>query len=330
MVYSFQILVAIVFDLLFGDPRWFPHPVRLIGKLCTVSEELTRRLFVNEILAGFITVCLVLTVTGCTTLLLLLFAGSLSSLVGICASIILLYFCFALKDLIRHSEQVFHELSDNNDLKGARKAIARIVGRDTASLDEEGISRACVETVAENMVDGMTAPFFFAVVFSTFSGCLGLPAIGWSAVGAMLYKAVNTMDSMIGYKNQKYRQFGRMAAQFDDICNFLPARISGIILILAAFILKLDYRGALRIFFRDRLAHASPNAGHTEAVVAGAFGIFLGGTSSYFGTPVEKPVIGDKLRNIESDDIKKCNTLIIVGFFLFVFFLLALRMLWIF
>ena len=330
MVYSVQILVAVGLDLLFGDPRWFPHPVRLIGWFCTISEKLTRRLFANEILAGFITVCLVLAITGSITLFLLLFAGSVSSQVEVVAAVILLYFCFAVKDLIRHSEEVFRELSINNDLKGARKAIARIVGRDTDSLDQEGISRACVETVAENMVDGMTAPFFFAVVFSAFSGCLGLSAIGWSAVGAMLYKAVNTMDSMIGYKNKQYMRFGKIAAKFDDICNFLPARISGIILILAAFILKLDYRGALRIFSRDRLAHASPNAGHTEAVVAGAFGIFLGGTSSYFGVPVEKPVIGDKLRNIESADIKICNTLIIVGFFLFVFFLLALRMLWIF
>ena len=339
MIYSVQILVAIGLDLLFGDPRWFPHPVRLIGRLCIFSEKLTRRLSANEILAGTVTVCLVLAVTGGVTLLLLLFAASLSRWAVICTSVILLYFCFAVKDLIRHSDEVFRELSkmarpqqtsNKNNLREARKAVARIVGRDTDSLDEEGISRACVETVAENMVDGMTAPLFFAVIFSAFSGYLGLPAIGWSAVGAMLYKAVNTMDSMIGYKNKKYIRFGRIAARLDDLCNFLPARISGVMLILAAFILKLDYRGALRIFLRDRLAHASPNAGHTEAVVAGALGIFLGGVSSYFGTPVEKPVIGDKLRKIEPGDIKRCNTLIIIGFFLFVFFLLVLRMLWIF
>ncbi|WP_457577734.1 adenosylcobinamide-phosphate synthase CbiB [Desulfomarina sp.] len=330
MIYSFQILAAIALDLFFGDPRWFPHPVRLIGRLCTVMEKLTRRLFTNEIPAGFITVLIVLAVTGGTTLILLLSANSLGGPVTTCVAVILLYFSFAVKDLVRHSEEVFRELTDKNDLEGARKAIARIVGRDTDSLDQEEISRACVETVAENMVDGMTAPFFYAVVFSIFSGCLALPAIGWSAVGAMLYKAVNTMDSMIGYKNKKYERFGRIAAKLDDICNFLPARISGVILILAAFILKLDYRGALRIFSRDRLAHASPNAGHTEAVVAGAFGFFLGGTSTYFGAPVEKPVIGDKLRDIEPGDIKKCNTFIIVGYFLFVVLLLVLRMLWIF
>jgi adenosylcobinamide-phosphate synthase len=242
--------------------------------------------------------------------------------------VVLVYFCIAIKDLLRHSEDVYRKLSDDSDMGNARKASGRIVGRDTGSLDGEGISRACVETVAENMVDGMTAPFFFGVLFSLLSGLLGLPAIAWSAVGAMIYKAVNTMDSMIGYKNKKYIRFGRAAAKIDDVCNFIPARLSGIILILAAFILKLDYRGALRIFLRDRLAHASPNAGHTEAVVAGAFGISLGGPSFYFGTLVEKPYIGDTLRSVESGDIKRCNTLVLVGFFLFAFFLLFFRLLW--
>jgi adenosylcobinamide-phosphate synthase len=321
-------LTAIGLDLLFGDPRWFPHPVRLIGKLCSGAEKLTRKLFNNEMVAGWVTVVIVLFITGFMTLLLLSFACFLGNMIGVCAAVVLVYFCIAIKDLLRHSEDVYRKLSDDSDMGNARKAIGRIVGRDTGSLDGEGISRACVETVAENMVDGMTAPFFFGVLFSLLSGLLGLPAIAWSAVGAMIYKAVNTMDSMIGYKNIKYIRFGRAAAKIDDVCNFIPARLSGIILILAAFILKLDYRGALRIFLRDRLAHASPNAGHTEAVVAGAFGISLGGPSFYFGTLVEKPYIGDTLRSVESGDIKRCNTLVLVGFFLFAFFLLFFRLLW--
>jgi adenosylcobinamide-phosphate synthase len=174
-----------------------------------------------------------------------------------------------------------------------------IVGRDTAALDEAGVARATVESVAESMVDGVTAPLFFAV--------LGGP------VGAMLYKAINTMDSMFGYKNERYRAFGWAAARLDDLANFLPARLTSLMIPAAAFLLRLDAKGALFILLRDRRKHASPNSGHTEAAVAGALGVQLGGPSPYFGRMVEKPTLGEAVRSIEPQDILRANRLMLLS-----------------
>lgn len=325
MIYTFQIFSALFLDFLFGDPRWYPHPVKGIGLLCRVSEKITRRLTKTLILAGFLTVVIVLSATGGLVFFLLTACYAVSSLFGDITAILLLYTAFAARDLMRHSMAVYNRLVHDSDLNGARKAVGRIVGRDTQTLSEPEVGKACVETVAENMVDGITAPFFFAVFFSIFSSYLGMTAIGWSAVGAFLYKAVNTMDSMIGYKNDKYIYFGRMAARIDDFVNFIPARISGLLLIFAAFILKLDYRGAAKIFFRDRLNHSSPNAGHTEAAVAGALGIRLGGPLLYSDTIVDKPFIGDDIHEIKAEDIKSSNKLILLGSFLFGVTVLVLR-----
>ncbi len=325
MIYTLQILSALFLDFLFGDPRWYPHPVKGIGFLCRISEKITRRLTKKPILAGSFTVAIVLLVTGGLVFLLLTACYAVSSLLGNVTAILLLYTTFAAKDLMRHSMDVYNRLIHDSDPDSARKAVGRIVGRDTQTLSESEVSKACVETVAENMVDGITAPFFFAVFFSLFSPYLDMTAIGWSAVGAFLYKGVNTMDSMIGYKNEQYIYFGRMAAKVDDFVNFIPARISGFMLIFAAFILKLDYRGAAKIFFRDRLNHSSPNAGHTESAVAGALGIRLGGSLSYSGTIVAKPFIGDNINEIKADNIKTSNKLILFGSFLFVLTVLVLR-----
>lgn len=325
MIFTLQIFSALFLDFLFGDPRWYPHPVKGIGLLCRISEKITRRLTKNLILAGFFTVAIVLSATGGLVFFLLTACYAVSSLLGDITAILLLYTAFAAKDLMRHSMAVYNCLVHDSDLDSARVAVGRIVGRDTQTLSESEIGKACVETVAENMVDGITAPFFFAVFFSLFSPYLGMTAIGWSAVGAFVYKAVNTMDSMIGYKNDKYIYFGRMAARVDDFVNFIPARISSLLLIFAAFILKLDYRGAAKIFFRDRLNHSSPNAGHTEAAVAGALGIRLGGPLPYSGTIVDKPFIGDDIHEIKADDIKTSNKLILLGAFLFGVTVLVLR-----
>ncbi len=325
MIYTLQIFSALFLDFLFGDPRWYPHPVKGIGLLCRTSEKITRRLIKKPILAGSFTVAIVLSATGGLVFFLLTACYAVSSLLGDITAILLLYTAFAAKDLMRHSMAVYNCLVHDSDLDSARVAVGRIVGRDTQTLSESEISKACVETVAENMVDGITAPFFFAVFFSLFSPYLGMTAIGWSTVGAFVYKGVNTMDSMIGYKNDKYIYFGRMAARVDDFVNFIPARISSLLLIFAAFILKLDYRGAAKIFFRDRLNHSSPNAGHTEAAVAGALGIRLGGPLPYSGTIVDKPFIGDDNHEIEADDIKTSNKLILLGAFLFGVTVLVLR-----
>ncbi len=279
----------------------------------------------QPVLSGSFTVAMVLSVTGGLVFFLLTACYAVSSLLGDITAILLLYTTFAAKDLMRHSMAVYNRLVHDSDLDRARKAVGRIVGRDTQILSDSEVSKACVETVAENMVDGITAPFFFAVIFSLFSPYLDMTAIGWSAVGAFLYKGVNTMDSMIGYKNEKYIYFGRMAAKIDDFVNFIPARISGLILIFAAFILKLDYRGAAKIFFRDRLNHSSPNAGHTESAVAGALRVRLGGPLLYSGTVVDKPYLGDNTREITADDIKTSNKLVLVGSFLFIMISLFLR-----
>jgi len=325
MTYNFYIFAALILDLLFGDPKWYPHPVKGIGLVCTVSEKVTRRVIKNPFFAGVLTVVTVLSITAGTVFFILTACYAVSVTVGDIAAVILLYTTFAAKDLMHHSMDVYNQLISGADIGSARNAVGLIVGRDTETLSESEVSRACVETVAENMVDGITAPFFFALVFSLLSPYLSITAIGCSAIGAFIYKAINTMDSMIGYKNDTYLDFGKFAARLDDFVNFVPARISGVMLIFAAFILKLDYRGAAKIFFRDRLNNGSPNAGHTEAVVAGAFGIRLGGPLVYFGTTVDKPGIGDKTRQIRAEDIKNTNKLVMVGSFLFAAVFLLLR-----
>jgi adenosylcobinamide-phosphate synthase len=264
-------------------------------------------------------------VTG-TIVYLLLYAGfSWTPYLGATIAILLLYTTLAAKDLIRHSADVYKHLKAPASLDPARKAIARIVGRETRELDEAGISRACIETVAENMVDGITAPLFWAVVASFASPLVGMEPIGCSVVGAFLYKSVNTMDSMIGYKNDTYLKFGMVAARLDDVVNFIPARISGLCVIVAAFFLKLDYKKAAQVFFRDRLNHSSPNAGHTEAAAAGALGLRLGGPSTYFGKVVEKPYMGDGERQAGPEDINTANKLVLAGSLFFLLSIVSIR-----
>jgi len=325
MVYSLQIITALLLDFLFGDPHRLPHPVRGIGLICSKSEKITRKFIGKPSIGGFLTVAIVLIVTSALIFLLLSSCYAVSSAIGDIVSIILLYSSLAAKDLLRHSMDVYNRLTVDSNLTGARTAVGRIVGRDTESLSGSEISKACVETVAENMVDGITAPLFFALLFSLTASCFGLSPIGCSAFGAFFYKAVNTMDSMIGYKNDRYIDFGRTAARLDDFLNFVPARISGFILIFTAFILKLDYRRAAKIFFRDRLNHSSPNAGHTEAAVAGALGVRLGGPLLYSGIMIDKPYIGDSSREIGADDIKISNRLILVGSIIFIVMALLIR-----
>lgn len=325
MTYLLQLLSAVCLDLLLGDPPQLPHPVRGIGKLCSASEKLTRLLFKDLYLAGLVTVFMVLAGTVTTVFLLLHWATAIATFLGAALAVILLYTTIAIRDLLRHSKAVYDQLQPNGSLQGARNAVGMIVGRDTRNLSEAGIIRACIETVAENMVDGITAPLFFAIIASFAAPFTSLSPIYCSVLGAFFYKAVNTMDSMIGYKNEEYLLFGRSAAKLDDAVNFLPARLSGLCVIVAAFFLKLDYREAARIFRRDRLQHSSPNAGHTEAAAAGALGLRLGGPSSYFGKVVDKPYLGDGVCEPKAEDIIKTNHLILVATSIFVVFLLGFR-----
>ncbi|MGW8193427.1 MAG: adenosylcobinamide-phosphate synthase CbiB [Desulforhopalus sp.] len=324
MILSLQILAAVVLDGMFGDPRWYPHPVRIIGLFCSWSERFSRNFLGNLYFAGVATVLLVLAATVSAAFSLVGATASINGSLGAGFAVVLLYTTIAASDLFKHSNTVFRELTTGS-LDDSRAAVAQIVGRDTTALDDAGVCRACVETVAENMVDGITAPLFYAVLASLCAPFVAVSPIGCAAIGALAYKAINTMDSMVGYKNDKYRQFGWAAAKLDDLVNFVPARLSGVCLILAAFVLQFDYRGAARVFLRDRLNHSSPNAGHPEAAVAGALNIQLGGPSSYFGSLVDKPYIGDSIRRPVPADIKKSNTLVVIGSLIFGAVVLALR-----
>lgn len=260
---------------------------------------------------------------------MLFLVNAFSSLLAQCIAVFLLYTSVAMRDLIVHSKMVYRQLQNNDStsLDPARKAVAQIVGRDTAVLDKPGIIRATVETVAENMVDGVTAPLFYAVLFSLFSPSTGISPIFLAVLGAFGYKAVNTMDSMFGYKNEQYLFFGRSAALTDDFVNFIPARLSGLLLIPAAALCGYNWKKSWKVFTRDRLAHASPNAAHPEAAVAGALGVELGGASQYFGKKVVKPVIGDNEREVEADDILRTNRLMLLASLLFLLIILSSRIL---
>lgn len=325
MSFEMQIGLALLVDQLAGDPRWLPHPVRMIGWFCQWFERKYRCLLANKRLAGFCTVISVLLVTMLAVGMLLTVATSLSSVLADGLAILMVYASVAARDLIVHSRGVYTCLHPDEDIDAARKAVAMIVGRDTNNLDRAGVSRACVETVAENMVDGVTAPLFFGILCSLLPPVYGLDSIGFAALGAMTYKAVNTMDSMFGYKNDTYLEFGWTAARLDDIANFIPARLSGLLVIAAAFILQLDWRGAARIFVRDRLQHSSPNSAHTEAAVAGALGIQLGGDAFYFGRLTMKPTMGEKTREVSAEDIVSTGRIMQIGALFFAVLLLLVR-----
>jgi adenosylcobinamide-phosphate synthase len=292
---EYQILIAFGVDLLLGDPRWLPHPVKLIGGFASWLELPIRRAVPNQRAAGVLAVVVVLGTTASATWLVLAAAGWLLPLVRDLVSVVLLYLCFAARDLAQHSHCVYSALN-NRDLPEARRCVSMLVGRDTDQLGEPEIVRAAVESVAENIVDGVTAPLFFAV--------LGGP------IAAMLYKAINTLDSTFGYKNEQYFYFGWASARLDDVFNYIPARLTAPLVSLAAMLLRLDSRGALRICLRDGRKHPSPNSGLTEAAVAGALSVQLGGLNYYFGQPSERPRMGDPKEPSRRAHILQANALL--------------------
>lgn len=289
-------------DLMFGDPHWMPHPVRLMGRLIGGTERLLRGgkgkggSAAEETVKGAVLAVIVPAAVAGAAWGVLRAAYGIHRFVGMGAEIFLTYQIFAAKCLRVESMKVYDCLKVG-DLDGARAAVSMIVGRDTDRLDEEGVAKAAVETVAENTSDGVIAPMVYTA--------LGGPVLG------LLYKAVNTMDSMVGYKNEKYLYFGRAAAKLDDLVNYVPARVSAWMMIGGAFLLGGDFsgRGALRVYKRDRRNHASPNSAHTESVCAGALGVRLAGDGWYFGKLVKKPFIGDDLRRVEYEDIRRANRL---------------------
>ena len=284
-------------DFLLGDPYWLPHPIRAIGSLIGWLEHKWNHPEEKNSRKGTVMVLLVLAVTGSVTFLLWAGAYRVHPLLGVVVESIMTYQILATKCLKTESMKVYDALQ-KQDLEAARKAVSMIVGRDTQSLDETGIAKAAIETVAENTSDGVIAPMLYTAI--------GGPVLGF------LYKAVNTMDSMVGYKSERYLYFGRTAARLDDAVNYMPARISAVLMIAACLLSGSDYNAkkAWRIYRRDRYQHASPNSAQTEAVCAGALGIRLAGSASYFGKLVEKPYIGDAERAVETEDIKRANHLL--------------------
>ena len=293
------VVLGFVLDLLIGDPHWLYHPIRLVGALISALEKLLRGVFPKnkngELTAGVFLLALTAGITtGCAWGLLYL-AGRIHPWVRFVLETVMCYQLLATKALKDETMKVYTALSQG-DLKQARYAVSMVVGRDTEVLDETGVTKAAVETVAENASDGVIAPLLFL-------------AIGGAPLG-FFYKAVNTMDSMVGYKNDKYLYFGRAAARFDDVLNYIPAWLSGALMSAAASFCGLDAGNAWKIFLRDRRNHSSPNSAHTEAAAAGALHIQLAGNAYYFGKLYEKPTIGDPDRPVEYEDIRRVNRLL--------------------
>lgn len=283
--------IAYLLDYWLGDPPRWPHPVRWIGNLISLTQRAVRKVCRTERALKVGGGILWFIVVGSTWLLcwgLLHVAGLIHPWLSWVLEVWMIYTVLAARSLSDAALDVFHALK-NGTLAESREKLSWIVGRDTSQLERPQITRAVVETVAENTVDGVIAPLFFLLLG-------GAPL-------AMAYKAINTLDSMVGYKNEKYRAIGYVSARVDDFANFIPARLSWLLLSLAAGILRLDFRRALRIGWRDRYQHSSPNCAWSEATAAGALGIRLGGPNVYFGERVEKPWIGDERREIELDDI---------------------------
>ena len=307
-------VAALVLDALLGDPDWMPHPVVLMGRGITRLEGLLRRALPatprGELLGGAALAAGMLGGTAAISLLCLWLAGALSPWLRAALEVFWGWQCLAMRGLAAEGARVERALREGT-LPEARRAVARIVGRDTDVLDLAGVARAAVESVAENFSDGVIAPLFFFIIG-------GAPL-------ALCYKAVNTMDSMVGYKNERYLYFGRVPARLDDAANFLPARLSALFLIAAAPFCGENARGALRVWRRDRRQHPSPNAGQTEAAMAGALGIFLGGPTSYFGVMKDKPVLGAGLGPATPAHIRRAVRMMKAGTLLGDLLLAALR-----
>ncbi len=326
LLHQYHILFAVLFgfilDLLIGDPRWLYHPVRIIGKWIEIMEKITRGLFrtdgseeqrkIRERTAG---ICTAISVILVSTLIPYLFLTLLYRVYFPAGFVLETFWCYqilATRSLRDESMKVYDALQ-TGDLEKSRYAVSMIVGRDTDRLDEQGVTKACVETIAENASDGVIAPLIFLMI--------------GGAAGGFFYKSVNTMDSMIGYRNDKYRWFGTFAARLDDVLNFIPARLGGILMVVSAFLCGFDGINAWKIFVRDRKKHASPNSAHTESATAGALDISLAGDAWYFGELHRKETLGDPIREIEPEDIRRANRLMIVTAVLSLILCMVLRLL---
>ena len=302
MMTVWAVLGGFVLDALFGDPAWLPHPVVYMGKAISKLEKFLRprlpKTPQGELLGGAIVAFCLPVGTFLLTGLVCWGAARLHPLLGLAVQMFWCGQALAARGLVQESTNVYKELK-KPDLPGARKAVSRIVGRDTAELTAEGVTKAAVETVAENASDGVIAPLLYMLIG-------GAPL-------ALTYKAINTMDSMLGYKNEKYLYFGRVPAKLDDVANYLPSRLAALLWVAAAAFTRNDAKGAWKIWRRDRRCHASPNSAQTESACAGALGVQLAGPAYYFGQYYPKLTIGDALRPIEPEDILRANRMMYVA-----------------
>lgn len=316
MLICWAVLGGFVLDAIFGDPAWLPHPVVLMGKAITALEKRLRTQFPKtpqgELCGGAVLAAILPVGTFLITALVCRLVAALHPLAGLAVQMFWCAQALAAKGLAQESRNVYKELQ-KQDLPAARKAVARIVGRDTQNLTAEGVTKAAVETVAENASDGVIAPLLYMLLG-------GAPL-------ALTYKAINTMDSMLGYKNQKYLYFGRAAARLDDVANYLPSRLAGLLWVAAAALTGSSARGAWKIWRRDRRNHASPNSAQTESACAGALGVQLAGPAYYFGEYYDKPTIGDALRPVEPKDILRADRMMYVESLLALALGIALRLL---
>lgn len=309
-------LCGFILDLILGDPAWvpWPHPVVVMGKWISFLEHHLRPRFPETPRGAFTAGVILAVLLPLGTLFIsacaLLLCGLIHPALRFLLAAIWCWQALAMKDLKKESKNVYHALTTDT-LESARKAVSRIVGRDTEQLTAEGVIKAAVETVAENFSDGVIAPLFYMLLG-------GAPL-------ALCYKAINTMDSMIGYKNERYLYFGRAAAKLDDAANFIPARLAALLFILTAALTGYRGKGAWQIWRRDRRNHASPNSAQCEAAMAGALGVQLAGPAYYFGQYYPKPTIGDALRPVEPTDILRANRMLYAAGFSGVLLLSAIR-----
>lgn len=301
---GFSLLAGFLLDCLLGDPHFFPHPVRFMGKFIFFLEKRLRNPENSpkvQKFKGLVLVLALILASFSLSYAILFAAKAFSPLLFLSVESLMCYQCIAARSLCHESMKVYHKLKKGS-LEEARKAVSMIVGRDTDILDEKGVAKAAVETVAENTSDGVVAPIFYMALFGS--------------CGGMVYKAINTMDSMIAYKNEKYLHFGFFAAKVDDLANLLPSRLSALLMIFSSLILSLwperlrfNAKNAAKIFIRDRYKHASPNSAQTESVMAGSLGLRLAGDTVYGGVIEKKDFIGDGTREIEAKDIIRSNIL---------------------
>lgn len=305
-----DIVTAYMLDLVLGDPYWLPHPVRFIGWLIKNAEGILRKLAgknaVKEKIAGVVLALFVVSTTFLFVFFLLKIALGINTLLFHILNTYFIYSSLAAKCLGDEALKVFNALKGKN-MEESRKRLAMLVGRDTERLDEEGIIRGVVETTAENTTDGVVSPLFYAIIGSLFG--IGAPVV-------YAFKAISTLDSMVGYKNEKYINLGMASARLDDIANFIPARLTGVLIPLSALLCGMNFLKSFSIMLRDRRNHKSPNCAYSEAAVAGALGVRVGGNNIYFGKIVEKPTIGDPDRKLNIEDIPKTVKLMYTTSFL--------------